>query len=323
MVEVSRDGRRVYFTNSLYAAWDEQFYPEGVGNWMVKLDADPKGGMQFDPKFFLRDKGTSAASDSAGRRRRLVGFLLFSLTNLPNENKSLTDRESRALAGTLAMTNLWPWFVLLGWERSMASIQGWAGFSPFASACRSAAAWPCSRPCRRLRWATRSRSGGVVALIAMLRARLECQRLLQYASAALLVGYGVYRAVPLAPPALGRDAGRISRSDSLVISHGHGAWRRSDVDPGFSGHDLARFSRCDGSSGGAGGHASHLPLIAGPGQLTAAVLVHTLGHLLVAGLVALLVYEKLGLTILKTAWFNIDFAWALALIVTGVILALV
>ena len=72
---------------------------------------------------------------------------------------------------------------------------------------------------------------------------------------------------------------------------------------------------------GAGSHASHLPLIAGPGWLAAAVVIHTLGHLVVAGLVALLVYEKLGLTILKTAWFNIDFAWALALIVTGIILA--
>ena len=27
MVEVSRDGRRVYVTNSLYGAWDDQFYP--------------------------------------------------------------------------------------------------------------------------------------------------------------------------------------------------------------------------------------------------------------------------------------------------------
>ena len=34
MVEVSRDGNRVYFTNSLYGAWDDQFYPDGVGAWM-------------------------------------------------------------------------------------------------------------------------------------------------------------------------------------------------------------------------------------------------------------------------------------------------
>src|SRR6267378_7366559 len=33
MVEVSRDGRRVYFTNSLYGAIDEQFYPDGIEGW--------------------------------------------------------------------------------------------------------------------------------------------------------------------------------------------------------------------------------------------------------------------------------------------------
>ena len=44
MVEVSRDGKRVYFTNSLYGAWDDQFYPDGVGAWMAKLDVDPTVG---------------------------------------------------------------------------------------------------------------------------------------------------------------------------------------------------------------------------------------------------------------------------------------
>ncbi len=53
MVELSRDGRRVYFTNSLYAPWDAQFYPEGIRSWMVKLDASPQGGMQMDSHFFL------------------------------------------------------------------------------------------------------------------------------------------------------------------------------------------------------------------------------------------------------------------------------
>jgi selenium-binding protein 1 len=53
MVEVSRDGRRIYFTNSLYAPWDAQFYPDGVQSWMVKLDARPGGGFALDPKFFL------------------------------------------------------------------------------------------------------------------------------------------------------------------------------------------------------------------------------------------------------------------------------
>jgi len=57
MVEISRDGRRVYFTNSLYAPWDEQFYPEGIKGWMVQLDADPDGGITPNPDFFLEFEG--------------------------------------------------------------------------------------------------------------------------------------------------------------------------------------------------------------------------------------------------------------------------
>jgi selenium-binding protein 1 len=53
MVEVSRDGKRVYFTNSLYGAIDEQFYPSGINGWMVKLDAGPDGGLAFDERFFI------------------------------------------------------------------------------------------------------------------------------------------------------------------------------------------------------------------------------------------------------------------------------
>ena len=30
MTEISRDGKRVYFTNSLYSSWDAQFYPHGI-----------------------------------------------------------------------------------------------------------------------------------------------------------------------------------------------------------------------------------------------------------------------------------------------------
>jgi selenium-binding protein 1 len=53
MVELSRDGRRVYVTNSLYGAWDDTFYPDGVGAWAAKLDTDPDhGGITPDPRFF-------------------------------------------------------------------------------------------------------------------------------------------------------------------------------------------------------------------------------------------------------------------------------
>jgi selenium-binding protein 1 len=54
MVEVSRDGKRVYFTNSLYGAWDDQFYPDGVGAWMTKVDVGEGGGISFDDRFFLQ-----------------------------------------------------------------------------------------------------------------------------------------------------------------------------------------------------------------------------------------------------------------------------
>ena len=74
MVEVSRDGRRVYLTNSLYVSWDDQFYPDGIQGWAVKLDVEPEGGMQLDPNFFvefgdqrphqIRLQGGDSSSDS-------------------------------------------------------------------------------------------------------------------------------------------------------------------------------------------------------------------------------------------------------------------
>jgi selenium-binding protein 1 len=74
MVELSRDGRRAYVSNSLYASWDAQFYPEGIRGWVAKLDADPAGGLAVDPDFFIpfegerphqiRLQGGDASSDS-------------------------------------------------------------------------------------------------------------------------------------------------------------------------------------------------------------------------------------------------------------------
>jgi len=53
MVELSRDGRRIYLSNSLYASWDTQFYPEGIRGWVSLLDADQNGGLSVDPNFFV------------------------------------------------------------------------------------------------------------------------------------------------------------------------------------------------------------------------------------------------------------------------------
>ena len=75
MVEVSRDGKRVYLTNSLYRSWDEQFYPDGIRGWLVKLDAGEDGSLSLDPRLFVefpdgerphqvRLQGGDASSDS-------------------------------------------------------------------------------------------------------------------------------------------------------------------------------------------------------------------------------------------------------------------
>jgi hypothetical protein len=53
-----------------------------------------------------------------------------------------------------------------------------------------------------------------------------------------------------------------------------------------------------------------------------ATALHTAGYLLVTGLVALLVYRKLGLRMLRTMWLNLDMIWAGALVVTGAVAVL-
>lgn len=73
MVECSRDGKRVYFTSSLYSTWDKQFYPDGLDGWMVKVNVKD-GSMELDPDFFVdfgkerphqtRLEGGDASSDS-------------------------------------------------------------------------------------------------------------------------------------------------------------------------------------------------------------------------------------------------------------------
>jgi methanethiol oxidase len=73
MVEISRDGKRVYVTNSLYSTWDDQFYP-GLKGWMVKLNAEQEGDLTVDPDFFIdfgderphqvRLEGGDASTDS-------------------------------------------------------------------------------------------------------------------------------------------------------------------------------------------------------------------------------------------------------------------
>ena len=53
MVEISRDGKRVYWTNSLYSTWDDQFYPGDPGAAMVKADVGANGGLTLNKDFWV------------------------------------------------------------------------------------------------------------------------------------------------------------------------------------------------------------------------------------------------------------------------------
>ncbi|HEX5395572.1 MAG TPA: hypothetical protein VFX74_00630 [Candidatus Limnocylindria bacterium] len=70
---------------------------------------------------------------------------------------------------------------------------------------------------------------------------------------------------------------------------------------------------------GHGGHMRHAMPAAGNalGPAVAAVGLHAAAMLAVAGLIAVVVYEKLGVEVLRRAWVNLDFIWVGALVVTG------
>src|SRR5215470_15873878 len=54
-------------------------------------------------------------------------------------------------------------------------------------------------------------------------------------------------------------------------------------------------------------------------QDVAAVTVHSAAMLLVMGTIAMIVYERLGLNVLRKAWLNVDLAWSVAVIAAGLV----
>jgi hypothetical protein len=217
------------------------------------------------------------------------------------------------------MTPIWPWVVLfgLGAFHGINPGMGWLFALCLGLQERRRNAVLAALPPIALGHALSV--GLIVVLVAVLRTNLQ-PGVLKYSAAAILVLYGVYRVVRARHP---RWVGmRVGFRDltlwSFLMASAHGAGLM--LIPVFLATTSSDPDVAMGHQHATGSHASHFAVISGPASLTAAVVVHTLGHLLAAGLVAWLVYEKLGLAILKTAWFNIDFAWALALIAIGVIL---
>ena len=57
--------------------------------------------------------------------------------------------------------------------------------------------------------------------------------------------------------------------------------------------------------------------LASPIAALSATVVHTMGYLAVTGLIAWIVYRKLGLALLRKAWINLHLIWAVALIMSA------
>jgi hypothetical protein len=77
---------------------------------------------------------------------------------------------------------------------------------------------------------------------------------------------------------------------------------------------------------GGGGHAIHgltaahaalVPALAVTDVTLWATVFHTAGYLLVTGVIAVIVYRKLGLRLLRSMWFNLDLLWGGALLGSG------
>jgi len=164
---------------------------------------------------------------------------------------------------------------------------------------------------------------------------------LKWAVAAVLGGLGVYRLFRSRHPRYGGM--RVKPKElalwSFLMASAHGAGLMvlplvlgmtagpAATGPAASPHGLAHAGVAVASAGHAGhaGHSVMLLSVLPDGQLAglAATLAHTAGYFIVMALVAVLVYEKLGLRLLRTLWFNLDLAWAGTLILAGALTPLI
>jgi hypothetical protein len=131
---------------------------------------------------------------------------------------------------------------------------------------------------------------------------------LKISVASLLLAFGLYRLIRRGHPRWGgMQVGFIDLTIwSFLMASAHGAGLML----------LPLVMRMSGEDGHHHLHAAESVAVT-PWTGGLAVLLHTLGYLLVTGTVAFLVYKKLGLNLLRKAWINLDLIWAGALIVTA------
>ena len=156
---------------------------------------------------------------------------------------------------------------------------------------------------------------GVVLLIAGLAQRVLPLPMMKLAVACMLVAFGLYRLWRHRHPVLGgMQVGFCALTVwSFLMASAHGAGLM--VVPfvmNMSDHTFAANLGHD--------HHAVVPSASLPWAGALALSVHTLAYLLVLALSAWIVYRKLGLALLRTAWFNLDLIWAGALVTTGILI---
>ncbi len=155
--------------------------------------------------------------------------------------------------------------------------------------------------------------GLVVGLLAAGKSAIPLA-VLPWITAALLVGFGLYKLIrPRHPKWVGM---KVNARDlvlwSFLMATAHGAGLML----------LPVFLLGEGNEAPCHGEACHNAAglsLSSPAGYVAAISLHTLAMLTVSAIVALVVYYKVGLAILRRAWFDLDRVWAGALILAGVL----
>jgi hypothetical protein len=144
------------------------------------------------------------------------------------------------------------------------------------------------------------------------------------AAGGLLVAFGAWRLRrPRHPRWVGfRVGGRELVLWSALMSTGHGAGLMLLPFLLGTGWGGVRAAASGPHVAGLGAGTAPTPggaLTAALGPSTLAVAVHTAAYLAVLLAVALVVYERLGVAILRRAWYNLDRLWAGALVAAGLV----
>jgi hypothetical protein len=145
---------------------------------------------------------------------------------------------------------------------------------------------------------------------------------LRYVCAGVLVLFGLYKLARSKHPRwVGMQVGfKDLTAWSFIMASAHGAGLMLvPVLLGLSG-TMQEMEHQAHAAHEHWGHGVHL-FLANPTVLAdlTAVGLHTLAMFAVMGVIAMVVYEKLGVMILKRTWFNLDLLWAGILVVAGVI----